>query len=233
MTADKVQAGAIDAAHIAANAIDATKLTVTAIDGKTITGAHIRTAATGRRLELAPPGATYPEMRFFPGWGGDYSLLQTRDDIAPGEATLVITSSQDAAASFRAQLQIGATLTRLNVMDQNAAQPKGGRLDIASSYGRYGYYAGSPATETFMHTDGTGVFYIRGRYLDEAQMDAYDAVSVGTTTIGGSGGTINYMWVLYPEPMAMLMGVVAMVRDGAAGSSCRGGITVTRGWLRH
>ncbi|WP_433355650.1 hypothetical protein ACQP25_17315 [Microtetraspora malaysiensis] len=209
ITADKVQAGAITGAKIAGDAID----------GKTITGANIRTAASGRRLDLAPPGATAPEIRLYPSSGANYASISTRDDIYAGEATTVITSSQSQAATYRAQIQMSAQLTRINVMDQNAAQPKGGRLDIASTYGRYGYYAGSPATETFLHTDGTGVFYLRGRYLDEAQMDGYDALSVGTTTIGGSGGSINYMWILYPVPMATLMGVVAMVRDGASGNT--------------
>ena len=52
VTAAKIDAGAITADKIAANAITAAKIDATAIDGKTITGASIRTASSGSRIEL-------------------------------------------------------------------------------------------------------------------------------------------------------------------------------------
>ncbi|MBP2704391.1 fibronectin type III domain-containing protein [Microbispora sp. RL4-1S] len=218
ISAGHIQANAIEADHIAAGAVEAGAIAADAIDGKTITGAFIRTAASGERLELAPPGAVYPELRFYPGSGSNYSVLQTRDDVASGEATLLITSSQDAAAQYRAQLQMSAKSTVINVMDQDAAAPKGGRIEIADTHGRFGYSAGDASTETFLHNDSSGRYYIRGRFMDETVIDAYDSLSVGTTTIGGSGGSINYMWLLYPVTMASLMGVVCTVRDGGSGN---------------
>ena len=56
VTADKVAAGAIVADKIAAGAIITSKLAATAIDGMTITGALIRTAPSGRRLQLDANG---------------------------------------------------------------------------------------------------------------------------------------------------------------------------------
>lgn len=52
VTASKIAAGAIIADKIAAGAITTAKLAATAINGMTITGALIRTAASGQRLEL-------------------------------------------------------------------------------------------------------------------------------------------------------------------------------------
>lgn len=52
VTAEKIAAGAIIADKIAAGAITTAKLAATAIDGMTITGATIRTAATGQRMEF-------------------------------------------------------------------------------------------------------------------------------------------------------------------------------------
>lgn len=52
VTAAKIAAGAIIADKIAAGAITTAKLAATAIDGMTITGALIRTAPSGQRLEL-------------------------------------------------------------------------------------------------------------------------------------------------------------------------------------
>lgn len=55
--ADDIEAEAIRALHIAAEAIQADHISATAIDGKTITGATIRTAASGERWEATATGA--------------------------------------------------------------------------------------------------------------------------------------------------------------------------------
>src|SRR5213076_2821327 len=52
VTADKIAANAITADKILAGSITATALSATAIDGKTITGAVVRTAATGQRVTI-------------------------------------------------------------------------------------------------------------------------------------------------------------------------------------
>ena len=56
VTAEKITAGAIIAEKIAAGAITTAKLAATAIDGMTITGAIIRTAASGQRLQIDASG---------------------------------------------------------------------------------------------------------------------------------------------------------------------------------
>ena len=58
ITTNKIAALAIEADHISANAITADKIKAGAIDGKLITGARIRTAASGRRTELDVEGLT-------------------------------------------------------------------------------------------------------------------------------------------------------------------------------
>lgn len=58
ITADKIAANAVTADKIAANAITAAKISAGAIDGQTITGALIRSASTGRRVEIGAVGAT-------------------------------------------------------------------------------------------------------------------------------------------------------------------------------
>lgn len=56
ITGDRIVANSITADEIAANAITSNKIAGNAIDGKTITGALIRTAPSGQRLELKPGG---------------------------------------------------------------------------------------------------------------------------------------------------------------------------------
>lgn len=58
VTAAKIAAGAIVADKIAAGAITTGKLAATAIDGMTITGARIRTAPNGQRMEFDLTGLT-------------------------------------------------------------------------------------------------------------------------------------------------------------------------------
>ncbi|MFC6531825.1 hypothetical protein [Nonomuraea rubra] len=215
VTADKVQAGSIQAGHLAAAAITADKLAATAIDGKTITGAFIRTAATGRRLELAPPGATYPEIRFYPTSGGNYSRIYTRDDVYTGEATLTITTSQNSGGAYRAQMQMGATMTTLGVMDAAATSQRGGYLEIANDHAAYGYYAGGTNSQCYIWFDDSGRWQVRGRYWDSNLADPFDAIHAGSWTVSGSA-----QYFIYPYgtvDMATNMGPVVTVRDGRSG----------------
>lgn len=74
ITAGKIAAGAIEAGHISANAVAADKIRAGAIDGKLITGARIRTAASGRRTELDVEG-----LRSYDSSGSVVLTTQTSD----------------------------------------------------------------------------------------------------------------------------------------------------------
>ncbi|MEU7911304.1 fibronectin type III domain-containing protein [Microbispora bryophytorum] len=218
VTADSIEAGAIKAAHIAANAITADKLSATAIDGKTITGSWIRTAASGRRLEMAPPDATTPELRFYPSSGGNYTVLKSRDDVYTGEALLEITTSQSSNSSYRARLQMGAARTVLEQLNASASASRGGYLDISTDYAAYGYYAGSTNSECFIEFNGSGRWVVRGRYWDQADADPFDAILAGSFSVGTA------LWAIYsygttdaPVTMATSMAPVCTVRDGRSG----------------
>src|SRR5699024_6296282 len=52
ITSTQITEGAIETPHLAANSITSDKIGAGAIDGQVITGATIRTAATGERIEL-------------------------------------------------------------------------------------------------------------------------------------------------------------------------------------
>lgn len=74
ITAGKIAALAIEADHISANAITADKIKAGAIDGKLITGARIRTAASGRRTELDVEG-----LKSYDSSGNTVLTTQTSD----------------------------------------------------------------------------------------------------------------------------------------------------------
>jgi hypothetical protein len=71
LDASKITTGSLDAARITAGSITASLLSATAIDGKTITGAIIRQAASGTRIEMdsATPGriSFYTSTETYPG----------------------------------------------------------------------------------------------------------------------------------------------------------------------
>ncbi len=221
--ADKIAAGAIVAGHlaanavtagsIAANAITAAKIAADAITGKTITGSVVRSAATGQRFIL--DSATL-DLRFYPASGTNYSRLYAVDGLYPGETTTFITSGTNQFNSARAEFQVAAGLIRLRIRDSSGSGDNGGGIDIAEGYGQYGYNDGSTSTETYIHTNATGRFYIRGRVWDMAQVESYDAVNAGSVTIpsGNSGATYTY-----GTTMASNMGPVSTVRDGASNAN--------------
>ncbi len=79
LDAGKITTGILAADRIGANSITTAKLSATAIDGMTITGALIRTAASGSRLELNTSGlsvfdATDTETAYLTGGAGGLTI---------------------------------------------------------------------------------------------------------------------------------------------------------------
>ncbi|MFF0770989.1 hypothetical protein ACFYUK_19040 [Nonomuraea wenchangensis] len=220
VTADKIAAGTIQAGHIAANAIEADKIAANAItaakiaadaiNGKTITGSIIRTAASGRRIVLDP---TTLDLRFYPAANSNYSRFYAVDGLYPGETTTFITSGTNQFGSARAELQVAAGLVRLGIRDASFSDRQGGNLDVAEGYGRFGYDDGLSSTQSYIHCNSTGRWYLRGRVWDTNTADPYDTVHAGSGTVasGNAGVTISY-----GPTMASNMGPVSVVRDGAA-----------------
>ncbi|WP_336214369.1 hypothetical protein [Nonomuraea sp. LPB2021202275-12-8] len=221
ITADKIEAGAITAGHIAAaaitadkieaGAITAEKISADAINGKTITGSIVRSSATGRRFVL---DSSTLDLRFYPGGTStNFARLYAVDGLYPGETTTFITSGTNAGATARAELQVAAGLVRLGIRNAANSNRRGGGLDIAEGYAMFGYSIASASTETYIYTNSSGRFYLRGRVWDTNTADPYDAVHAGSGTVAPdfTGVTIHY-----GPSMASNMGPVAVVRDGAA-----------------
>ncbi|MDN6176891.1 MAG: hypothetical protein L0J17_16025, partial [Brevibacterium sp.] len=87
ITAGKIAALAIEADHISANAITADKINAGAIDGKLITGARIRTSASGRRTELDVEG-----LKSYDSSGNTVLTTQTSDGSISMKGALRQTS---------------------------------------------------------------------------------------------------------------------------------------------
>ncbi|MEU1883440.1 fibronectin type III domain-containing protein [Streptosporangium sp. NPDC020072] len=225
VTADKIEAGAIQTGHLAAavitadkisaGAITAGKLSADAIDGRIITGSVMRSAATGRRFIL---DSSTLDLRFYPGGSSNYSRIYSDDSLYSGETALYLTSGSSFSGISRAELQVASQSVRLRIRGASGSYDNGGNLDITNTYARYGYNDGSSSTQCYIHLDGTGYYYIRGRFRDTAAADPYDALHVGSYTIGGAAAP-NWLHVPYGPTMATNMGPVCTVRDGGSGNS--------------
>lgn len=89
ITTEKLAADAVTADKIVANAITGDKIAANAIDGKTITGALIRTAASGQRVETEAN-----RLRFYGGNGATGGYIQGRENGASG-GLLALTADAD------------------------------------------------------------------------------------------------------------------------------------------
>ncbi|WP_343951700.1 hypothetical protein [Nonomuraea longicatena] len=215
ITADKIQAGAIDAAHIKANAITADKIAAgsitaakidaDALNGKVITGPVVRSSPTGRRFVL---DSSTLDLRFYPSGSSNYSRVYAED--SGGEAAVAITTNT--SFSQRAELRVNSSLIRLGMISSGGTR-SGGGLDIASSYARYGYSAGSSYSEASILFDGAGKWTMKGRVWEFTTSSSYETICAGSGVVssGYYGVTITY-----GPSMADNMGPVATVRDGAA-----------------
>jgi hypothetical protein len=221
ITGGQIQALAIDTGHLAANAVEADKidagavtagkLSADAIDGKTITGAFLRTAASGRRLEFAPPGATYPEMRFIPaGAGSNYTRLRTRDDRFATEATFEITSGTNSGVTAASQTTIAAGFMQMQVRDATLTNPNGGLMELAESYALYGYFHDA-SDEQYFWFDSSGRTRHVGKWWDFTNLGPTAGIIAGSIVVppNQSGETIGY-----GASMSGNMGPVSVIRDG-------------------
>jgi hypothetical protein len=113
----------ITAELLADNSVTGTKLTADAIDGKTITGAFIRTAATGKRWELS----STPQNRF-----NAFSGLAT--ETAPGG--LIVDTGVAAGLSYSTvdlkPPNVGFGVPSLNFWAARAAGSGSGALNIGT-----------------------------------------------------------------------------------------------------
>jgi hypothetical protein len=126
VTATKISAGAVEATHIKAGAITADKLDADAINGKVVTGATVRTAATGRRLVLNPSSDSQPALEMFSDSSYETapgrvraSVLDTGTWVQPEvvlESPLVASSRAD--VTLRSPELNGKGLARLEPSDQ-------------------------------------------------------------------------------------------------------------------
>ncbi|MCX4761902.1 hypothetical protein OG562_13140 [Streptomyces sp. NBC_01275] len=126
VTATKIAAGSIEATHIKAGAITADKLDADAVNGKVVTGATVRTAATGRRLVLNPSSDSQPALEMFSGSSSETapgrvraSVIDLSTWVQPEvvlESPLVASSRAD--VTLRSPELNGKGLARLEPSDQ-------------------------------------------------------------------------------------------------------------------
>lgn len=150
VTSEKIAAGAIIADKIAANAITTAKLAATAIDGMTITGALIRTAATGQRMEFGIWGlrsydasnAMTAELRSM-GGGLDLSGTLTVSDGTSNDRTLM----QRSGVQVHAGDQIGGYFERSGGLSPEDVAV-GTRVPAPAGGGIWGGYGGEIRSST-------------------------------------------------------------------------------------
>ncbi|TYB71253.1 fibronectin type III domain-containing protein [Nonomuraea sp. PA05] len=224
ITGELIQALAIETPHLKANAVtldklaagsvDAAKLTATAIDGKTITGAFIRTAATGRRLEFAPPGSTYPEIRFIPaGAGTNFTRLRTRDDRFAGEATFEVTSGTNSSVTAASQTTIAAGYMQMQVRDASLTGDNGGLMEVAESYASYGYMHNA-SDEQYFWFDSSGRTRHVGKWWDFTNLGSTAGILAGSIVFASAGSGANIRFLSYGTEMNGNMGPVCVLRRG-------------------
>lgn len=228
ITADNIAANSITANEIAANTITVNELTATAIDGMTITGALIRTAASGARVQLNQStnaleiydasrirAASYDSgMRYW-----DSSGNVVADIYAGTTGSLLITTANAGSSSRNIHISAGASGVA--------------SLDIGSD--AYIYADGSGA-RIIVNKDiqpgvagvsmGNGAYTFAGIYTTALYMD-----SIGYVNSDGSAGTpLNSTYftpsktatgkysVSHPFATANIVVVVSALRASGAGS---------------
>ncbi|HUR06291.1 MAG TPA: hypothetical protein VM347_27335, partial [Nonomuraea sp.] len=216
--ADKIQAGAIEAAHISANAvtadkiqanaITAAKIAADAINGKsitggTITGAYLRTASSGQRIEVAPPGASLPEVRFTSSSGGQASITAGGSF---GTGIEIVGSADSFGRRFT--LVQSASLFEVKYRYSGSSQANGGFMELRDSGTKVGWYgSGSEDENYFEFSDyGYGPRTTHVGRWNHLTAGPRWGILTGRLTVGNDYGgmRINYPTTLLtvPNPVA-------------------------------
>ncbi|MEU4095505.1 hypothetical protein [Streptomyces sp. NPDC026673] len=200
VTASKIAAGSIDATHIKALAITAALLAADAVDGKTVTGAKVRTAASGQRVEMVPATPlgndngdgviTYPPgVVWYSGLAEEVSPGVLQQYLAHGEFRRIPTVElwTADAGNGRAQLNMragepGGAIPRVDLM--------AGAFFMTLLDGSF--YVGDYSGETpSIGLDSTG-FTINGAGLSVIRDWTTPALATGYSNNGNSNGTLQY-----------------------------------------
>lgn len=187
--ATQIQAGAIQTSHLAADAID----------GKVITGADIRTAATGQRIEIVPHGPlswNNGDRDFYPP--GVVWYTGNTDEVAPGELTQYLRSSEfgsQAVVEMRTP-DVGYGIGSLLLQAGNRGGDPAGLLvevaDMTLMVNNYSGFVVGSSTELFVRADGTDNIYFGSVSVGLVQNWTTPALASGYSGNGNSNGTVQY-----------------------------------------
>lgn len=191
VTTAALAADSVTADQLAAGAVTADSISAGAIDGQVITGADIRTAATGQRTELyggiasviVHPGGggggtrTYSGLNLYSGapTEGTPGAINTIGDPTPGSPT------QGTVWTNFASPQLGGGAPSLGF----TASPTGSSVTLTT-----GGFAGVQ-TEHYIGIDATGV-HVDGAHFGLVQDWTPIALAAGYTAGGGNAGTPEY-----------------------------------------
>jgi hypothetical protein len=107
-TIEVVETGTVGTVNIEDGAVSADKVTADVIDGKTVTGATVRTAASGRRIVLAPDGNTY----WYTGATGEFAPGRIQSEGGATPALALYGPRMDDMEDYGIQLrETGASTT--------------------------------------------------------------------------------------------------------------------------
>ena len=242
ITGDKIDALAINAGHINSNAITADKIDVgavtaekissTALDGKTITGAFIRTAGSGRRWELDQnslrgyeEGVSSPTIILRPNGqglsvsGGEYapnaySYVEATPFFSGFRSSLGSSPSDLTSISLRVEA-IGPGLGK-PVLSTSSAVGSAATPPLTLDTPGLSFTAGStihsPGALTLSSTGSLTIFSSSNLNLNV--LDGYRVVSNRPTSLLRSGGP-QYMngsqvWNLAQSISSQLSGIVLL-----------------------
>lgn len=171
ITSDKIAVGAVEAGHIAADAVTADTITAGAIDGKTITGATVRSSASGRR------------------WVADRNGIRLLDS---DETAVVDLSSVSGSAYFNGRIQAGSTNENHVTMERGLHNGRPGvRFHTGNS--AYGLQPSIQALGVASQGYAAGAFVITGRESTTNESGRVDLAIYSAN----QGGALRYAWGAY------------------------------------
>ncbi|MGI5292642.1 hypothetical protein ACQEVF_56355, partial [Nonomuraea polychroma] len=172
-------------------------VSISAASGAVSIVGQLASGVTGARVVVNPAGATNPEIRFIPGSGTNQSRIYSDGSRYTGEATLVMESGTNQAATAMCRLIHAAGFWQAAILNPSNGESRGGYVSAVEQQASIGFL--HPTQEDqYLVFDPSGTFH-RGTWQYTSSDSGLIMLEV-TITGNGTYQVVNLGYTMATVP---------------------------------
>lgn len=192
-------------------------VTISSADGSVDVIGRIRSGPAGDRVDINPPGASYPEIRFYPTSGSTYTRIYSVTNSGRLETRI----DTDSWSGYRSAVNFNGSYVQMQMVDIATSLQYGGFMSIAPTQAQFGVVSG-PSSSYFQYL-GTGATLHTGTWGYNTNSDTGLIMDLWAVASATSSDAITYGATYASNPA-----VLCTLDDLPAAGATRGSQTAGR-----